>query len=132
MLAGGLPQVYGDGYIQNDYNWFYQTLANTHSWSAADRLNVHFHQHQYSRYQLKGSPSQLLGGDVIIFQFPTFQVPTHSRFVVGMGSASSDSRTYAPGTYGLLTNQHSDPKIHIIWDDNLPAGTTHWSWQVIW
>ncbi len=131
LTAGGMPMVGYGGIINDDNNWYYtQNYVTSYSWGAADHMNVHFTWHP-ERYN-NTTYDQLTTGDVIIFLLPPESVPSHGRFVIGYGTSSSDGVTVPPGTYGLLTDQHSDDKYHVLWDDNLPSGTGYWGWDVVY
>lgn len=132
LNAGGLPQIQGDGYLTNAANWYYYGAAISYSWRAADYMNQHFSDYQGSRFNLASDISGLTSGDVVIYLFPGESVPTHGGSIVGYGNSSGDSVTYPVGTYGLLRNQHSTDKYHVIWDDNVASGTGYWPWQIIY
>jgi hypothetical protein len=95
-------------------------------------MNQFFSNYQGPLFQFVSDYTGLSAGDVVIYLLPGESVPTHGGFIVGYGNSSGDSATYPVGTYGLLRDQHSTDKYHVIWDDNVPAGTPYYPWHVVY
>lgn len=131
LAAGGVPQIYGDGYVQHDQNWFNVSLGNSYSWSAANNMKDHFNLTP-SRYATRSSVGSLFAGDIIFMKFSGDSVPNHTRIVVGTGYSSSDGTSYPAGTLGTLIDQHSNDKKHVLWNDGAPFGTAYYYYDVVY
>jgi hypothetical protein len=147
MSAGGLPYIGGN--VGDITAWWFHPpygvgaqsvpAQNTKTWSTADLLNQHFSQYQGSRYQyVPRMDSSVQAGDVVIYQWAGETIPTHSRVLVGWGYSSEVVPLDEGGTYGvthilgMLADQHTNDRKHVVWDDGILSGTATIIWKIIW
>lgn len=112
-------------------NWFWDPDSSvftqySYSWTSADYLMRHAYSYIGWRFQPVSYFAYLDAGDFFVMDLVGNGQATHGRFVVGWGYDSIHNQ------YGLITNQHTTDRYHILYDEFWnPNTTTNWKIQVL-